>query len=158
VVTEIAIPADPGTYVLVLHLPQGRKILVGRLGEVALQKGYYFYVGSARGPGGLRARIARHLREKETTHWHVDYLRRVSEPVEVWFTIDPEPLECHWRVLLQEVGLSLSIHGFGASDCRCPAHLLYSPVYLETTVRQLSRRAGATLQQIAFSTKASGAA
>ncbi|MBN1485194.1 MAG: GIY-YIG nuclease family protein [Chloroflexia bacterium] len=122
-----SLPAQPGTYVLVLHLPRPHTIAVGRLGEITFAEGYYLYVGSARGPGGLRARLRRHLRREKRLHWHVDYLRRWARPVEIYFAVGDGPGECHWRGLLQESGLSLPVPGFGASDCRCPSHLLYSP-------------------------------
>ena len=121
------IPNLPGTFVLILHLPQERTVSVGRLGKIHFPAGHYLYVGSARGPGGLRARVGRHLREEKVLHWHIDYLRQWAQPLEVWFALGTEPLECRWREALQESGFSLPVPGFGASDCRCPAHLLYSP-------------------------------
>ena len=37
-----------------------------------LAPGCYVYAGSARGPGGIRARVRRHLRPDKTPHWHID--------------------------------------------------------------------------------------
>jgi Uri superfamily endonuclease len=134
------LPSLPGSYVLVLHLAQDRTIAIGRLGPVHFCSGYYLYVGSARGPGGLRARLERHLRREKAEHWHVDHLRRWAEPVEAWFALSRESLECRWRVALQEAGLSLAVSGFGSSDCRCPAHLLYSPRRPDAAVREIVQR------------------
>lgn len=120
------IPAHPGSYVLILHLARDRVIPVGRLGPIAFRAGYYLYVGSARGPGGLRSRLDRHLRQEKTVHWHIDYLRQWARPVEVWFQCGPEPRECLWFAHLREGDLSLPSIGFGASDCACPTHLLYT--------------------------------
>lgn len=50
--------AKSGTYILILSSPARSTIDVGRLGRMTLAHGYYLYVGSAFGPGGLRARIA----------------------------------------------------------------------------------------------------
>lgn len=147
------IPPSPGTYVLILHLAEDRTITVGQLGEIPFRPGYYLYIGSARGPGGLRARIDRHLRRKKPAHWHVDYLRRWARPVEVWFVVGSNRLECRWRRALQEeAGLPIAVDGFGASDCRCPAHLLYSADWPSPSLRYyLERSAGRSSRQEALS-------
>ena len=41
---------------------RAQPISIGRLGQQHFPIGDYFYVGSARGAGGLRARVGRHLR------------------------------------------------------------------------------------------------
>jgi len=51
----------PGTYALVLRLARATTIHVGALGAVDFAPGWYVYVGSALGPGGLAARVNRHL-------------------------------------------------------------------------------------------------
>ncbi|MFO8145391.1 MAG: DUF123 domain-containing protein, partial [Candidatus Syntrophosphaera sp.] len=53
-------------------------------------------VGSARGPGGLAARIARHQREPKPRHWHIDYLRAHAELIAVWYTVGSLGRECSW--------------------------------------------------------------
>ena len=40
--------------------------------RASLTEGTHVYVGSARGPGGLRARISRHLRREKKERWHVN--------------------------------------------------------------------------------------
>ena len=57
---EIVVSPAPGTYVLVLRCSSNRTIRVGCLGSIRLRPGYYLYVGSGFGPGGLRARIDHH--------------------------------------------------------------------------------------------------
>ncbi len=121
------LPAKPGTYLLLLHLSEEQRIAVGRLGEVAFAAGYYLYVGSALGPGGVRGRLLRHLRPDKPPHWHIDYLRDKACPLALWFVEGKERLECLWRARLQAGGWTLPVRGFGASDCFCPAHLLYAP-------------------------------
>jgi Uri superfamily endonuclease len=116
---------SPGTYVLVIQMVQDTDLQVGRLGVVAFPKGYYCYVGSARGPGGWRARLARHLRQRKKPHWHIDYLLRQALVVETWSAPCAARLECTWgRALLQLPGTTVPVRGFGSSDCRCPAHLV----------------------------------
>ena len=63
-----------GTYALVLHLECTEEITVGKLGMFTFPAGYYLYVGSALGPGGLEARLARHRRRGKKLRWHIDYL------------------------------------------------------------------------------------
>jgi Uri superfamily endonuclease len=122
------LPADPGTYLLLLRSRNGGAVRIGALGELRLCDGYYVYVGSARGPGGLRGRVARHLRGVSRPHWHIDYLRRRSEPAAVWFRTGRVRREHRWARLLASVPmLDPALPRFGASDCRCRTHLYYSP-------------------------------
>lgn len=129
------IPAEPGSYLLWLHTPQTQELIVGRLGRFNFPPGDYFYLGSAQGPGGLRARLGRHLLGSGKPHWHIDHLRAVTQVRGFGYQIrlsqsgtTPHiPLECDWSqklTILSEV--SLPAPGFGASDCRsgCAAHLV----------------------------------
>lgn len=115
-----------GTYALALRLAQGQWINVGRLGRFLFPSGFYLYVGSALGPGGLAARLGRHLRREKRLHWHVDYLRVWANLPGAYYVESRERRECSWaRLLLDLPGASLPAPGFGASDCRCPAHLVH---------------------------------
>ena len=120
------LPDQPGTYVLILRLSRPTAITVGRLGRFQFPAGWYAYTGSARGPGGLVARISRHLRSPKSLHWHVDYLRACAHPVAAWYAIGIQKRECAWaRALVRLPGASVPIPHFGASDCRCPTHLIH---------------------------------
>ena len=55
-----AIPNEPGTYQLVLFLPEDITLQVGALGVFRFPAGRYVYTGSAL--GGLRRRLAGPLR------------------------------------------------------------------------------------------------
>lgn len=111
---------------LILRLPRPVTITVGRLGRFQFLAGWYAYVGSARGPGGLAARITRHLRSPKSSRWHVDYLRACARPVEIWYAVGTRKRECDWsRSLSGLPGASVPVPRFGASDCHCPAHLVY---------------------------------
>ncbi|MGD8340969.1 MAG: GIY-YIG nuclease family protein [Gammaproteobacteria bacterium] len=113
----------PGTYVLVLHSRANVDIEVGHWGRLRVEPGYYAYVGSAFGPGGLRARLARHFRREKKNHWHVDYLREVTEPVAAWCLHASVRLEHRWaKALGRRQGIAC-IAGFGSSDCCCDGHL-----------------------------------
>jgi Uri superfamily endonuclease len=121
-----------GSYVLALRLDQARTISAGRLGQFQFPAGHYLYCGSAFGPGGLGARLARHRRrsgDHKRQHWHVDYLRDAAAWEGAWVRASAQPLECEWAERLRGLdGAKVVAAGFGASDCRCPAHLVYVPV------------------------------
>ncbi len=114
-----------GTYLLWLHLPAARRITVGRLGAFDFAAGFYGYVGSAMGPGGLAARLGRHLQGSSRRRWHIDYLRCAADPVAAWVCVSPQVQEHDWAAALAAMeGAWLPAPRFGASDCRCPAHLV----------------------------------
>jgi Uri superfamily endonuclease len=120
------LPDRPGTYVLVLLLAAPKTITCGKAGCFRFPAGWYAYVGSAHGPGGLAARISRHLRGTQRPHWHIDHLRSEGRPVEVWYTVRPTREECAWaESLLGLSGAHRPVPGFGASDCHCSTHLVH---------------------------------
>ncbi len=122
------LPDQPGTYVLIMRLSQRTTAPVGKLGEFSFPAGWYAYAGSARGPGGLAARVSRHHQGSKTRHWHIDYLRAHAEPIAVWYATGSRRRECCWAEALNELpGASIPAAGFGVSDCRCPAHLIRFP-------------------------------
>ena len=115
-----------GTYALILHLEKDTGIRVGKLGFFEFKKGYYIYVGSAFGPGGLSARIKHHSRSSENPHWHIDYFRRFASLVNVWVCASDARFEHTWAGRLERTNKSLCIaKGFGSSDCSCTTHFFY---------------------------------
>ena len=64
---------SPGTYALIIALDRARTLQVGRRGKFHFPAGFYFYAGSALGPGGLAGRLERHVRAAKRLDWHVDY-------------------------------------------------------------------------------------
>jgi Uri superfamily endonuclease len=115
---------EPGTYALLLRASSAQSVEVGALGSMAVDPGWYVYVGSAFGSGGLQARVERHVRGDGALHWHVDYLRAATDLEAVWYTHDEARRECAWATCLRErVGAQVPLAGFGASDCDCEAHL-----------------------------------
>jgi len=119
------LPAEPGSYALVFRNPASRRVRVGALGDVEIRPGFLIYVGSAFGPGGIRARVTRHARKTKKLRWHIDYLRRYLSLEEIWLTTAAQPMEHAWA---DRLGTQLEVAHprFGASDCRCPAHLFFS--------------------------------
>ncbi|MDA8230600.1 MAG: GIY-YIG nuclease family protein [Magnetospirillum sp.] len=110
-----AIPALPGAYVLAIILDAPM---------AGLPAGRYLYCGSARGPGGLRARLGRHMRKGKAVRWHVDRLTEAGWVLGAW--VFPDQSECD--LVAQLARLPVPLPGFGSSDCRvCPSHLLAWP-------------------------------
>jgi Uri superfamily endonuclease len=118
--------ARPGTYALVMRCSSHQQVEVGKLGRLRLRPGFYVYAGSAFGPGGLKARIAHHIKISKNPHWHLDYLRPALTLKEIWFTYDSGQREHQWAGVLAGIrGATIPFSGFGASDCRCKSHLTF---------------------------------
>ncbi|MFO7169596.1 MAG: GIY-YIG nuclease family protein [Chloroflexota bacterium] len=118
-----------GTYLLILYLADEIAALnVGRLGAFTFAAGYYLYVGSAFGPGGVNARLAYHQRRtKQRPRWHIDYLRERARLLEAWAIGWDVPIERPLvSALLEDGRLCAPVPGFGAGDSDLRSHLLYS--------------------------------
>jgi Uri superfamily endonuclease len=135
--SSVNLPSRAGTYILLLRLARPATLSIGRLGRYDLPTGLYAYCGSARGPGGLRARINRHLREEKSPHWHIDALTALAPVVELGWIESTERLECVWAQKLSALPhVWIPIPGFGSSDCACRAHLLALPQVRQDTIWQ----------------------
>jgi Uri superfamily endonuclease len=118
---------------LLIPLPRPHRLTIGRLGVVAFPTGDYLYLGSACGPGGLRARLGRHLSASRRPRWHIDGLLAVARPAGLYYLAHPpfdeqtiKP-ECSWSQAMTSLpGACIPASGFGSSDCRsgCRAHLV----------------------------------
>jgi len=118
------IEAKSGAYVLVMHAVRHQSIEIGRLGAMQVVPGYYLYVGSAFGPGGVRARVSHHMRVSERPRWHIDYLRQVCPLVMIWCSYEEVHREHEWVELLESITtVTIPVMGFGASDHRGKSHL-----------------------------------
>jgi Uri superfamily endonuclease len=126
-VTAHALPRVSGTYLLQIYLERESMLSIGRLGLFTFPSGWYLYVGSARGPGGLKARLGRHHRRQKRLHWHIDYLLEHAQLRTSNWVQSLQRLECTWsRALDERLDLIVVAPGFGASDCQCVTHLFYS--------------------------------
>jgi Uri superfamily endonuclease len=122
-------PKLRGSYILIIEVTERRRIEVGSLGSVDFPQGNYAYLGSAQ--GGLRARVGRHLSKDKKLHWHIDYLLREAEVVEIILCPNSAilesgkgRLECF---LAQDLAREFPfIPRFGSSDCHCPSHLYFA--------------------------------
>ncbi len=117
---------DPGTYALILKSKEYKEVEVGKLGKVCLHEGYYVYVDSAFGSDGIRSRVGHHMNTNDYVHGHVDYIKKETELVEVWYTYSTEIYEHLWsNTLLLCHGASVPYPSFGSSDCDCISHLVF---------------------------------
>lgn len=122
---------DRGSYLLMLHLNQGRRISVGVLGDLFFKKGFYLYVGSAMAHLSQRMERHRHLRKRR--HWHIDELRAVSQFHSILPIRSNERMEC--EIAQSIAGISeWRVEGFGSTDCGCGGHLFgfsRNPLHLD---------------------------
>jgi Uri superfamily endonuclease len=123
------VPVEKGTYVLIASVSQVKRIEIGSLGKFEVIPGFYLYVGSAFGAGGLRARIGHHMESTAAPHWHIDFLLQRAVLTEVWFTTAERKLEHRWAELLEEAPqFRMPIPRFGSSDYHRSrsSHLFYA--------------------------------
>jgi Uri superfamily endonuclease len=117
------IPESKGVYVIFFRSAKEAELKIGSLGVMPVKPGIYAYVGSACGGGGLKSRLARHLKTSKKCRWHIDYLRRHVSFERLWWLEGGASLEC---VLASGfAGADVPMPGFGSSDCRCVSHLFY---------------------------------
>ena len=120
-----SIPREPGVYALVLELSKWFRSRVGSLGVVVLSPGTYVYVGIARGPGGLYARVRRHVAKEKRVRWHIDYLTTFdgARARAVVYAVTTRDVESDYARALWSLGLEPSVKGFGCSDKPSHTHL-----------------------------------
>lgn len=115
-----------GTYALVFTSDKTRAVEIGKIGTLKVQPGYYIYIGSAFGPGGIKSRIGHHLRQQPRAHWHVDYLKPHCSILEIWIEYSDRKHESKWaRRLSKCKNAEIAMAGFGASDTAATSHLFY---------------------------------
>ena len=134
--TADAAPSAPGAYILQVELAENVLVTIAGRSPTELTAGRYLYCGSAKGPGGLRARLARHMRPGKSVHWHIDQLTERGCVIDSW--IVPNGRECELVAMLG--ALPMPIPRFGSSDCLyCRSHLLYWPTGESAPLRDLLR-------------------
>ena len=126
----ILLPKTKGAYALHLHVASPNDVQIGRLGRFSFPAGDYIYLGSALGPGGLAARINRHVRGDGHLHWHIDYLQEKAILIGFFYLEAEQRLECLWSQTLASLPQAcIPVPHFGNSDCKisgrsCAAHLV----------------------------------
>jgi Uri superfamily endonuclease len=112
-----------GGYILFLELEKAKTLKIGRLGEHRFPAGLYAYAGS--GLGSVEARIGRHLSEKKTRKWHIDYLTAEARTLDYIAFESKRKIECDLAKSMEGLGGKHLVKGFGSSDCGCESHLIY---------------------------------
>jgi Uri superfamily endonuclease len=113
-----------GIYQLLIHLPKNASIVIGKKGRWRFPKGYYVYTGGAR--SGLERRIERHLKKNKKHFWHIDYLLDFASIKEIFLFTKDKFDECALNLkMLEKSEAQIIMPKFGASDCSCPAHLVF---------------------------------
>ena len=117
---------EAGVYCLVLRVRRASRIWLSRFGSCRIEPGWYVYTGSAK--RHLLPRLTRHLRRHKRLHWHIDSLRAVASLPEIWVWPWTSGGECRTNTAVALLpGATLPWKGFGSSDCRCHAHLVFFP-------------------------------
>ncbi|MCQ5363212.1 MAG: GIY-YIG nuclease family protein [Candidatus Methanomethylicia archaeon] len=117
-----------GVYAIILKLDRHLSLAIGKK-RFDLNPGIYVYAGSAFGPGGVSARLGRHLKTFKTgatkKHWHIDSLLPHSATFIPVFAPSTRKMECEFVRSLRELGFA-TVDGFGNTDCRsgCGGHLI----------------------------------
>lgn len=131
-----------GIYILVLELCAPKEIAIGKAGINIFDKGIYIYIGSAVGPGGIEGRLKHHYKISDKPHWHIDYLRKEADLINVFFFEGDKELEHLFAIQLSKTFRS-PIPKFGSSDCNCYSHLFFNKT--EPSFLQLQKITGLAL-------------
>lgn len=152
------IPRLLGSYALFLRIDRSVDLSIGRLGAFTFPPAHYLYFGSAWGPGGLPARLRRHILGASRLHWHIDTLRAAGELEITYFLPVSYPsaqpvlrLECTWsQAFAQSDAAFIPAPGFGSSDCKqgCQAHLVGLTVRPASIADTLAQSAGVEISAI----------
>ena len=115
---------QPGAYGIVIRLQKLVQLEIGKFDRVELPNGLYFYGGSAFGPGGLKARIGRHVRAKKSLHWHIDHVTSQGKFVALGVVENGNECDLVAAAIARECA-AFPVPGFGSSDCRtCISHMV----------------------------------
>ena len=116
-----------GSYIIVLFIPNPKRIQIAKLGFLTFEEGYYCYVGSAL-KGKLITRVRRHISPTslKKIHWHIDYLLAISDIRIIKSILIPSSFseECTIAQTIKSLSKN-DILDFGSSDCKCNSHLFY---------------------------------
>ena len=110
-----------GSYALLISHDKDEEIRVGSLGTIHFPKGHYLYIGSAM--NGIEGRVRRHLGKIKKIHWHIDYLLKNADVINVDYKVGLKGLECSLARYFRK--RFLAIPRFGSSDCACKGHLFF---------------------------------
>ncbi len=137
------IPKEKGYYILLIKVNRDVNTRIGSLGLIKFRRGFYTYIGSAHGPGGLRARINRHLKKIKKPHWHIDYLLMNEDVfiVAIWCLITKESSQDLESLISRDLNAHFYfIKGFGCTDKPSDlSHIHYCGLELYVCISVLNR-------------------
>ncbi len=116
-----------GSYALLVEVNEELR------GRWHLGPGYYLYIGSARGSGGLVSRISRHFSTNKKLRWHIDYVLAEGATPLIAFLF-PNLTEDELYELVS-TSLEPAIEGFGCTDK--PSHLTHLFKVRESELKEL---------------------
>jgi Uri superfamily endonuclease len=116
-----------GIYVFIFRVLNDLNISIGSLGMVYIPQGLYGYIGSARGFGGVKARVLHHIKKnKKRLWWHIDYLTTMPDVAPLYIVFAETVKDIEYS-LSQQMDLAYCwnryIKGFGSSDKDSYTHL-----------------------------------
>jgi len=117
----------PGVYTLLLNVSMDLCTIVGSLGYICIDSGMYSYIGSARGFGGIEARVKRHIdKDEKRLWWHIDYITSLKavKIVGIVYAETVRDLEYMLANFLERSSCwSIAVPRFGSTDKRSSTHL-----------------------------------
>jgi Uri superfamily endonuclease len=99
-----------GTYILILYLNTPETIEIGKLGSNPFKPGFYVYVGSTFGPGGLNSRLKHYVSHAKNPHWHIDYFRKHATITGIRVDQSVRKLEHQWAAGLKGYPLAANLN------------------------------------------------
>lgn len=130
-----------GVYVLVLEINEDICVDVGSLGHVCFEEGVYGYIGSAKGFGGIEARIKHHIaKDKKRLWWHIDYLTSRRDVI-VKYVVYVENLAIDEEDVVRGFSSSscwsIAIPRFGSTDKKSSSHFFECVCGIDSCVEDL---------------------
>lgn len=154
------LPSRPGCYVVLVQV-SGAVLVGARTLRALIGEGLYVYVGSGGGPGGIRARVSRHLRRRKPVRWHIDWLTS-SGRARILGVAYCESGQCGWlgesvvAECLSGMGYK-PVRGFGSTDDpRAESHLYRAPrgrdpsIVMADSLRCLEKAVGGRCGVVCF--------
>ncbi len=136
-----AAPAAPGAYLLKIDLVEPLSVRMVGKPYIELSAGRYFYCGSANGPGGLRSRLARHMRRGKSVHWHIDQLTERSAVTGAWIVrngkeCDLVAISLHSKRQYRASAVAIAPNA-AATSFACPTNAHGAPAYVRLRQKNL---------------------
>jgi len=89
---------------------------------------------------GFHKRLPRYRQGIERAFWHIDYLLKEAELIDIICIEAEEKIECEIAKAISHIcGMRVVAEKFGASDCKCRTHLFYFEGTLEELRRELRK-------------------